>query len=129
MERKLTGSGFDAAAVSATLDRLAEQRLQDDGRFVEGFVRSRVARGQGPVRIAAELQRRGIDDDAVRAAFVAAEIDWEALAGAVLRRQFRTAATDSKTRARERRFLEYRGFTSDQIRAAQRAAGEPSEES
>ncbi|HMM77906.1 MAG TPA: regulatory protein RecX [Gammaproteobacteria bacterium] len=123
LERKLTARGLDAGVVGETLDRLAEQRLQDDERFVEVFVRSRIARGQGPVRIAQELRQRGIVETTVRDALAAAEVDWDALATQVLGRQFRARAADAKTRARQQRFLEYRGFTAAQIRAALRAAG------
>jgi len=123
LERKLTAQGHDAAVVGETLDRLAEQRLQDDDRFVEVFVRSRIARGQGPVRITQELRQRGIVETVAREALNSAEIDWDALAAQVLGRQFRSGAADVKTRARQQRFLEYRGFTAAQIRAAMRAVG------
>lgn len=83
-------------------------------------MRSRIARGQGPVRIHQELRQRGIADAAARAALAAAEVDWDALAGEVLARQFRRPAADMKARARQQRFLEYRGFTSAQIRVAMR---------
>jgi regulatory protein len=104
--------------VAVALDRLAAQQLQDDARFVEVFVRSRVARGQGPLRIAQELRQRGIPDRAARAALDDGAHDWTALAHAALRRQFKSLPADPKGRARQLRFLEYRGFTAGQIRAA-----------
>jgi regulatory protein len=85
------------------------------------FVRSRVSRGQGPVRIAQELRSRGIADAAVREALAGDEQDWPALAREVLVRQFKGPPADLKSRARQIRFLEYRGFTAAQIRAALRA--------
>lgn len=86
-------------------------------------MRSRIARGQGPVRITQELRQRGIVETIARDAIAAAEVDWDTLAAQVLGRQFRAGASDAKTRARQQRFLEYRGFTASQIRAALRAAG------
>lgn len=112
------------AAVDAALDRLAELQLQDDGRFVEVFIRSRVSRGQGPVRIAQELRSRGIADTAVREALAGDEHDWTVLAREVLSRQFDGPPADLKGRARQVRFLEYRGFTAAQIRAAMKPADE-----
>lgn len=111
--------------MTAALDRLAEQHLQDDDRFVEVFVRSRVARGQGPLRIAQELRNRGIPEPVAREALGGDDPDWVSLAREVLRRQFRTPPTDLKTRARQIRFLEYRGFTAGHIRAAMRGGEDP----
>lgn len=86
------------------------------------FIRSRVSRGQGPVRIAQELRSRGIADKVVREALAGDEHDWTALAREVLARQFKRPPADLKARARQIRFLEYRGFTAAQIRAALKAA-------
>jgi regulatory protein len=86
------------------------------------FIRARVSRGQGPVRIAQELRSRGIADTAVREALAGDEHDWTALAREVLARQFKHPPADLKGRARQIRFLEYRGFTAAQIRAALKAA-------
>lgn len=86
-------------------------------------MRSRISRGQGPVRIAQELRQRGIADAEVRAALANAEVDWDELARSVLGRQFRGGAADMKTRARQMRFLEYRGFTAAQIRFALKGGG------
>ncbi|MCC7120947.1 MAG: regulatory protein RecX [Gammaproteobacteria bacterium] len=123
LERKLTARGLDSAVVRETLDTLAAQRLQDDDRFVEAFVRARITRGQGPVRITRELRQRGIAEADAQAALAAAAVDWDELAARVLARQFRAVAADTKARARQQRFLEYRGFTTTQIRVALRAHG------
>ena len=80
------------------------------------------------MRITQELRQRGIAEPAARAAVAAAEMDWAALAAQVLGRQFRAGAADMKARARQRRFLEYRGFTASQIRAAVRGAGQDTPE-
>ncbi len=74
------------------------------------------------MRIAQELRSRGIADTAVREALAAGEHDWTALAREVLARQFKTPPADLKGRARQIRFLEYRGFTAAQIRAAMKDA-------
>jgi len=79
------------------------------------------------VRIAQELRQRGIPDEQVRTALAAVEEDWDAAARSVLNRQFRAPAADMKTRARQMRFLEYRGFTAAQIRAAIRGGADDSD--
>lgn len=108
--------------MAAVLDRLEAQHLQDDSRFVEVFVRSRAARGQGPLRIAQELRQRGIPDAQARAALDDEAYDWTSLARETLLRQFKSPPADLKGRARQARFLEYRGFSASQVRAAMKGA-------
>ncbi|MDN3557562.1 regulatory protein RecX [Halomonas maura] len=120
LRERLAARGHAAGEVEACLDALVEQGLQSDARFAESFLRSRVARGQGPVRIRAELGRRGIDDDTARTAFREAddEVDWFALAAEVLARRFPGPGEGPRERARRERFLAGRGFDFDQLRHA-----------
>ncbi len=43
------------------LDQLAESGYQSDQRFTESFLRSRINRGLGQMRIERELKEKGID--------------------------------------------------------------------
>ncbi|MFY0989433.1 regulatory protein RecX [Halomonas sp. C05BenzN] len=119
---RLSARGHDAADILACLDALAEEGLQSDARFAESFLRSRIARGQGPRKIRAELERRGIDRDGIRAAFAesgeAGEADWFALACETLARRFSGPGDTPRERARRERFLAGRGFDFDQLRHA-----------
>lgn len=104
----------DIGQLDAVLDRLAEQDLLSDQRFGEAFVRWRVARGQGPVRIRMELGERGVDADE---ALSQCAVDWFTLALEVAEKRFGTSpAVDHKERAKRVRFLQYRGFTGAQVR-------------
>jgi regulatory protein len=119
LARKLTDRGHPPDVVAATLDRLAGERLLDDGRYAEAFVSSRIGRGQGPVRILAELRARGVADAVAEEAVAAAGVDWIRLAGEVRRRRFGGRASgDFRERAKQARFLQYRGFTAEQAMAA-----------
>ena len=100
------------------LDELEDLRLLDESRFIEAFVRSRISRGQGPVRISHELKTRGIDAAAVRGALNDAEEQWVERAQHALSRKFSGGRLDQRERARRYRFLEFRGFTRSQIAAA-----------
>ena len=117
LERKLALRGHDDTCVDAVLDELEDLRLLDEDRFVEVFVRSRVARGQGPVRIAHELKTRGIEQSVIRDALAADEETWVERAQQALARKFSAGSPDQKERARRQRFLEFRGFTRSQIAA------------
>ncbi|GHE22283.1 regulatory protein RecX [Halomonas urumqiensis] len=117
---RLNARGHEAADIAACLDALAELDLQSDTRFAESFVRSRVLRGQGPLKIRGELARRGIDNEQVRATMATAslEVDWFALAAETLSRRFSDPGDTPRERARRERFLAGRGFDFEQVRHA-----------
>jgi regulatory protein len=116
---KLAARGFPAAMVAACLEALEDSGLLAADRFAASFVRAHAAKGQGPVRIRLELQRKGIDAETVEHALAAEACDWHAHARAVRRKRFGTEPPRNVSeRARQARFLDYRGFTSEQIKAA-----------
>lgn len=119
LARKLAARGVPEELVASVLARLAERHLQSDDRYAESLVTSRAGRGQGPVRIRRELGERGVASEAVEQALAGAGQDWFDLARQVRRRRFGAAVpSDWKSRAQQSRFLEYRGFTGEQIRHA-----------
>ena len=122
LARKLQQKSFDGDDIEACLDALAEQSLQSDARFAESFVRSRIARGQGVIRIKGELRQRGIDQETLTAALEAVEereaIDWFELAKETLARRYDSPGDTPKERAKRERFLATRGFDFEQIRYA-----------
>ena len=106
----------DTEFLEIVLDQLVADDLLSDQRFSEAFVRWRVGKGQGPVRIRMELRERGVDGDAV---LRECDVDWFALVVEVAHKRFGAGpATDLKQRAKRMRFLQYRGFSGEQIRAA-----------
>jgi regulatory protein len=119
LERKLRARGFDDIAIGDTLDSLEGEGSLADERFAESFVRSRAARGQGPVRIRMELVERGIDAAQAAQRLRAAELDWHALARRARSKRFgESPPKEYAERARQARFLQYRGFDADQVGAA-----------
>ncbi len=119
LARRLERRGYAGATVSAVLDGLAAERLLSDVRFIEQFIRQHAGRGHGPLRIRHELRERGMDEADVEAALAAAGEDWQAIARQARRRRFGVSPpADARERARQGRFLQYRGFSADQIRAA-----------
>jgi len=114
---KLRRRFADGTAIDLQLDHLERDRLQSDDRFAESFVRQRIARGFGPQRIAAEARSRGLRDEELSAALRALRPDWPSLAAAALAKKFGAApAVDIHERARRARFLQYRGFSSEQFK-------------
>ena len=117
--RKLAARGFADGVMSPVLEKLERTGVLADARFTDSFVRSRIGKGQGPQRIRAELAQRGITDDEADGVLRAADVDWLATIRAVRAKRFGPELPrDYVERARQARFLQYRGFDSAQIGAA-----------
>jgi regulatory protein len=125
LERKLIAVGFGADVAADALQQLAEEGLQSDRRFVESFVQSRINQGKGPLRIHADLGQRGVAPSLIDDVLGAAGEDWVALARNARQKKFgRSRPADFKDKARQMRFLQYRGFEPDQVQAAVSALDE-----
>jgi regulatory protein len=115
---KLLAKGYTEEAAAAAIAALLEERLLDDERFLDNFVRSHAGRGQGPIRIRQELTALGFAGPAIEAALVRGP-DFALRCREVRARKFGAEAPSSwAERGRQARFLQYRGFSSDHIRLA-----------
>ena len=125
LNTKLQAAGCDPGVAAGVIAELVAERLLDDARYAERYVASRAERGQGPIRIAAELASLGAPRELIDAALGSGP-DWRTVAAAVRRRKFGAPPPDSwAEKARQARFLQYRGFSADHIRAATGADLEP----
>ena len=115
LTRKLRQRGATDELIDAALDRLAEQGLLSEARYLHSFVASRARGGQGPLRIREELAQRGLPRDAIEQALNEAEIDWNEQLRAVWQRKFGQLPVDARERAQQGRFLAYRGYPLDLI--------------
>ncbi len=105
--------------IAQTIDRLAADNLQSDQRFTEAFVNSRANQGKGPVRIEQELRQRGVAAELISAWLDPSDTHWRELAVRERCKRFGDQAPrESREKARQMRFLQYRGFSQDQIRWA-----------
>ena len=115
---RLQADGYPAEAVAAVIADLTAERLLDDARFAGHYVAYHAQRGQGPRRIAMDLSARGVAPAQIEAA-MAAGTDWAALAREVRIRRFGLSLPQTwAEKAKQGRFLQYRGFSSDHIRSA-----------
>ena len=116
---KLERRDTDDAVIDAVLAQLVDEGYLSDARFAEVFVRSRHERGVGPLRIRVELRERGVDDQLVELAFRELAADWFDAARQQRDKRFgETPPQDFRERARQMRFLQQRGFSGEQARAA-----------
>jgi regulatory protein len=114
---RLTAKGFAASAAQEVVAELQREGLLNDERYAQNYVTYHAGRGQGPLRIGAELRRQGLPATLIEAA-LAQGPDWTALARRVRAARFGEPPSSWPERARQARFLQYRGFSSDHIRAA-----------
>ncbi|HXE78600.1 MAG TPA: regulatory protein RecX [Rhodanobacter sp.] len=127
LHTRLTQLGHAEAEVAAALARLETAHYQDDQRFAEMLLRSRIAQGYGPLRLHAELKNHGFADARIRELLDAAEVDWDACAVAQLLRRYGTGSpSDRAARVRRAQFLLRRGFAAATVRAATQADVGPS---
>ena len=115
---RLQQDGHANDAVAAVVADLTAGGILDDSRFATQYVAYHAERGQGPRRIAPELAKRGVAAADIEAA-LAAGPDWSARAREVRIRRFGLTLPQSwAEKAKQGRFLQYRGFSSDHIRSA-----------
>jgi len=117
LKRKLLKAEFPVDEIEQNLVRLAEAGLQSDKRFSEVYTYSRSAKGFGCRRIRQELKERGVSSTYIDEALTQAKIDWFSLATSVRCKRFGEHCPDDfRDRAKQQRFLQYRGFTHEQIK-------------
>jgi regulatory protein len=116
---KLISRDFDADEIDLAIERLIDEGLLSDARFAEAFVASRVRKGQGPIRIRGDLEQRGVAGELIEAVLERADADWFVIAREVPQRKYgATSPREYRERARQSRFLQYRGFNGEQISRA-----------
>ena len=116
LTRKLRQRGAPQELIDGALDRLAEEGLLSESRYLETFVASRARAGYGPVRIREELAQRGLPRPSIEQALSEAEVDWGEQLRELWQRKFAgQLPEDMREKAKQARFLTYRGFSQEQI--------------
>lgn len=117
LQSKLLIRRYDREAVEKILDELSLDNLQSDVRFARSYTRMKMQRGFGPIRIRQELHDRGIDDDLIEECLSISLDEWMQEIIKVRRKKFGDDAPhDYEECAKQMRFLQYRGFTTEQIK-------------
>lgn len=114
--QKLKVKGFSLVEMETVIIDLIHRGLISDARFAENYVYSRRAKGYGPLRISIELQRLGVSDDVIAEHLEITDNAWFNEVRKVWQKHFKGKhANDYKGRAKQMRYLQYRGFTQEQI--------------
>jgi regulatory protein len=121
LRETLVAQGFEPATVQGVADEFIERGYLNDERYTEQYVTQHAERGQGPLRIERELVQRGVDAALIEAALAAGQ-DWAQRARELRIRRFGLAEPKRwPDKAKQARFLQYRGFSNDHIRSALRS--------
>jgi regulatory protein len=119
LTERLLRKGYGAAVVDEAVANIVQEGFLQEGRFAEAFVSQRARRGHGPVRVRMGLREKGVEAETIDEAMGTTDTDWIQAAREARRRKFGLEPpADLRERAKQARFLQYRGFSSDQIRAA-----------
>ncbi|MGE5468404.1 MAG: recombination regulator RecX [Ignavibacteria bacterium] len=115
LARKLAPLGTEED-IDAVLAELSASGLLSDARAAAAYVRSNAARF-GAARLRQTLRRKGVDAELIDAQLEEADVpDEMARAREVWARKFAAPPADAREWARQARFLQGRGFSTDTIR-------------
>ena len=115
LARKLAAHGTPEE-IGAVLAELQASRLQSDDRAAESYVRNHAAR-LGASRLRQNLKTRGVAGELIDAQLASGSLPDELeRARAVWNKKFADAPGDAREWARQARFLQGRGFSTEIIR-------------
>jgi regulatory protein len=118
LKNKLAAHAESAEELDTVLDTLQAERLLSDHRYATQRVVSRAGR-YGNARLQQELRQRGVSDEDIAAALPEAGDEAERCR-AIWAKKFGTPPASAEERAKQMRFLQYRGFSGDAIRRVMR---------
>lgn len=122
LQAKLATHAESEEELAAVLDTLQAERLLSDCRYATQRV---VARGRryGDARLRQELRQQGVSDEDIAVALPEAGNE-TVRCRAIWTKKFGRPPESAEERAKQIRFLQYRGFSGDAIRRAMCGADE-----
>lgn len=116
LRRKLNQREFSQDEIDTALDDLVKRDYLSDERFTEAYIHIRKQKGFGPLRIATELNERGVDENVYYAYLHSSDDDWNESLEKTYQTKYRgKPVSDFREKAKRIRFLQYRGFALDKI--------------
>ena len=119
---KLAAQAESAEQLNQVLDTLQAERLLSDHRYASQRVAAR-GRRYGNARLSMELRQHGVADDDIAAALPEAGDETERCR-AIWAKKFGRPPQSADERAKQMRFLQYRGFSGEAIRRVMRGVDE-----
>lgn len=114
LSAKLNQYAIDADEVAKLVEELAQQNYQSDQRVAELTLASQIRKGKGLQRIKQTLKAKHLDAELI--SHELQEVNWLEQAYQLKIKKFGTSVEkDQKLKAKQVRFLQYRGFDMDVI--------------
>ncbi|MEZ9437108.1 regulatory protein RecX [Vibrio atlanticus] len=112
IKRCLKRYSSDEDSINSVMDRLISHHYLDDSRLIEKEIKKQLAKRHGPSRIKQELRQKGLELLAIEQALEDLDVDWFELAEELRIKKFGDELpTDPKEKAKQIRYLQYRGHT------------------
>jgi len=113
---KLQKRDFEEEEIAQAIRDLEQGGWLSDERYAEAYIRMRQQKGFGPLRIAIELNERGVDERIIDTYLQDVEDSWQQiLEQQYLKKYKNRPVEDYSDKAKRIRFLQYRGFHLDAI--------------
>lgn len=114
LSTKLNLYAADSAEVARLVEELAQQNYQSDHRVAAMTLSSQIRKGKGLQRVKQALKAKQLDTELIIEELQ--EVDWLAQAYQLKVKKFGAEVSkDPKLKAKQVRFLQYRGFEMDVI--------------
>ena len=123
LTRKLATAGFDREEINPLLDQFEAKNWLSDQRFAESYIADHLMKA-GSIKLAYDLRQRGVSDTIIEAILGAKRSSEHDRAREVWKKKFGTPPVEAKEKAKQIRFLQSRGFSSDVIRKTLSGASE-----
>ena len=120
LRQKLNSREFPTEEIELAIERLLEKDYLSDTRFAQSTCRYRANRGYGWRYIENELKQKGVSTTIIQQLQKNCEIDWYLQAELAYNKRFGDSRVENipatqKEQAKKVRFLQYRGFSNDEI--------------
>ncbi len=117
--QKLAKKGYGEEQIQEAVNYCIDHDYLDDLRYAKSQIRQHVYKGHGERRIRQELKQKRISESVIEEAILEEPQDWFELAKVVAEKKFKgTKAEDQREYAKQVRFLQYRGYSFEQIEYA-----------
>lgn len=121
LSRKLISKNFAPDLVDQAVQGLVDESLVSDHRFCESMIRSRVNRGNGPVKVSYELRSKGVADEIIDHVMTDLSPDWRQALFDLIKKKYAGSLSGTPVeRAKKVRFLSSRGFPQELIYSVMR---------
>ena len=121
LKQKMKIRGFDDQLIDQQIIEFSERDWQSEKRYGDMLLRSRVLKCHGPLKIKSEMKNKGLSSSIIHGSKFE-QIDWTSLATEALNKKYSSKSHSQQEQNKRYRFLQQRGFTTEQIKIAFREA-------